>query len=351
MYKPRIEQLDMTKNKHIAIIGAGIAGLEAGSVLVRNGYKVTVIEKENQTGGMLNNWSKLFPDFSLPDHIFKTLKNIKDINLNVIYNTYISSIKKENNRFEISDKKNLNFYADAILVASGFDLFDATLKEEYGYGMFANVITSADFERIHRSGKKLRTADGKIPQRVGIIHCVGSRDAKVGNLYCSKVCCITGVKQAVEISEMLPECEVYNFYMDLRLYGSKYDALYLEAQKCHKIQFIRGRLSEVSEKQDGSLQLKAEDTLQGRPLRMHADMVILLVGMEAHQLNEDLCMNNAMELDENRFFKSKNMHQFRNYSMQEGVFIAGSCICPMSVNETFDSAKSAAVEIMNYLNN
>jgi heterodisulfide reductase subunit A len=332
----------MTEKRNIAIIGGGIAGQEAASVLAGLGHKVTLLEKQESTGGMLNKWSKLFPDFSLSQQILDAVQVSADKDLSLICNADISSIRKENGRFELSDNSRLKVYADAVLMTTGYNLFDATLKEEYGYGVFENVITSVDFEQIHKSGRKLTTIDGKEPRRVAIIHCVGSRDAKSGNTYCSKVCCITGVKQAIEVTQMWPECEVFNFYMDLRLYGSKYDSLYLEAQKHHKVQFIRGRLSEISERQDKSLQLKAEDTLQGRPLRMNADMVILLVGMEACEQNSDLCRNNSLELDENRFFKSKNIHTARNISTQPGIFMAGSCICPMSVNETLESARSAA---------
>ncbi len=339
----------MNIKKQVAIIGGGIAGLEAASVLIKQGLNVTIFEKQNREGGMLNHWSKLFPDFSSSNQILDQYK-VKRNDLNVIYNTQISSIKPKDNKFEISDNCNLKFYADSVILSTGYKVFDATLKEEYGYGLFYNVITSVDFERIHKSGEILKTASGKQPKRVAIIHCVGSRDAKVGNTYCSKVCCITGVKQAIEINKMLPDCEVFNFYMDLRLYGSKYDALYLEAQKRHKIQFIRGRLSEVSEKEDMSLQIKAEDTLQGRPLRMNVDMVILLVGMEADELNPDLCIQTNLQLDENRFFKSKNMQTSRCGSTQIGVFLSGCCICPMTVNETLDNARSAAFEVVNYLN-
>ncbi len=195
----------------------------------------------------------------------------------------------------------------------------------------------------------LKTKQGKPPERVAIIHCVGSRDAKIGNTYCSKVCCITGIKQAIEINKTLPDCEVYNFYMDLRLYGSSFDSLYLSAQKQHKIQFIRGRLSEVSQRQDFSLQIKAEDTLSGRPLRMNVDMVILLIGMEACQLTKSLIEDNQIELDENGFFKSVDIHEYRNSTTQEGVFMAGACICPMSVTETLENARSAAISVHHYL--
>jgi heterodisulfide reductase subunit A len=340
----------MEKKRHIAIIGAGIAGLETANILAKQNHNITLIEKQDRTGGKLNDWSHLFPDFSDPDHIIASLRSKSGHpNINIIYNTEISSIKKPNERLTLSDRKNVKFYADAVVLASGFNLFDATLKEEYGYGLFENVITSVDFEKQNKTGSGLKTKQGKSPERVAIIHCVGSRDAKVGNTYCSKVCCITGVKQAIEINKTLPDCEVYNFYMDLRLYGSTFDSLYLTAQKQHKIQFIRGRLSEVSERQDSGLQIKAEDTLSGRPLRMNVDMVILLIGMEPCQSREHLIENNHIELDENGFFRSVNMHEYRNSTTQEGVFMAGACICPMSVTETIENARSAAISVHNYL--
>lgn len=340
----------MGKSKHVTVIGGGIAGMETASVLARQGLKVSLIEKQAVTGGKLNNWHHLFPDFSSPDKVIENqVLKTKNTGVNIIYNTEICRIEKLDGRFELSDERDVKFYSDAVVIASGFQVFDATLKEEYGYGLFKNVITSVDFEKQMKAGKKMRTASGEEPKRVAIIHCVGSRDAKAGNTYCSKVCCITGIKQAIEINKMIPDCEVFCFYMDLRLYGSKFDSLYLTAQKQHKIQFIRGRLSEVAERTDNKLQLKAEDTLQGRPLRMDVDMVILLVGMEPGASNLGFSKNNNINLDENGFLKSVNVHEGRNISTQEGIFLAGSAICPMAVNESLENARSAAFEVINYL--
>ena len=106
--------------------------------------------------------------------------------------------------------------ANSLLLTTGFDIFEAERKEEYGYGIYDNVITSVDLEQVFNSGKPLQTARGKTPKRIGFIHCVGSRDEKAGNLHCSKVCCVTAVKQAIEVKEMLPSCRSISF-----LYGSE----------------------------------------------------------------------------------------------------------------------------------
>jgi heterodisulfide reductase subunit A len=335
--------------KHVVVIGGGIAGMEAATVLSGLGHRVTIVEKEEDPGGKLKQWGHLFPDFSDPQELVSGLQQkTLGYGINVICQAEVTGIAQQKGRLVVSTGADLQLSADAVVVSTGFSLFDATYKEEYGYGIFENVITSADYEWRIREGGQLRTAGGDPPGRIAIIHCVGSRDAKSGNTYCSKVCCITGVKQAIEINRMWPECEIFCFYMDLRLYGSTFDSLYLAAQQKHKIQFIRGRLSEASERLDKSLQVKAEDTLSGRPLRMVVDMIILLVGMEPGTAPAPFDRSNG-NLDENGFIRSANMHHERNLTAAEGIFAAGACLCPMSVSETLENARSAATAVHTYL--
>lgn len=336
-------------SKHIAVVGGGIAGMETASRLAQAGHRVTIIEKEQACGGKLRNWHQLFPDFASAQYVLKHVAHAaKHDNIKMISDTEITSIDKNGNAFILHSSEEMSIKADAVVVATGFDIFDATRKEEYGYGIFDNVITSAELEMMLRTEKNICTANGSIPKRIAIIHCVGSRDAKVGNTYCSKVCCITGIKQAIELNKHLPECEIFNFYMDLRLYGSNFDDLYLQAQRQHKIQFIRGRLSEASEKQDKTLQIKAEDTLSGRPLRMDVDMIVLLVGIEAGRTNAMLCANDLLQVDRHGFIESADAHFARNKSKQKGVFVAGTALCPMSVSDVLENARSAATEVLAY---
>lgn len=146
-----------------------------------------------------------------------------------------------------------------MVVTSGFDLFPAELKEEYGYKIYDNVYTTVDVERMFRNGG-IRTADGRIPKTIAFLHCVGSRDEKVNQRHCSRVCCITGVKQAIEMKQAIPDAEVYSFYMDMRMFGPGYEELYRQAQQEFNIHFIRGRISEASQTIDNRVQIKAEDT-------------------------------------------------------------------------------------------
>jgi heterodisulfide reductase subunit A len=238
--------------------------------------------------------------------------------------------------------------ADAVLMATGFDLFEARKKEEYGYGIYDNVITSADLEKMFASDN-LKLKNGTIPETIGLIHCVGSRDEIVGNFYCSKLCCVTAVKQAIEIRELLPESKVFCFYMDMRMGGAFYEELYREAQEKWSVNFIRGKVSEASETIDNKLQIKVEDTLAGRPLRIKLDLLVLMAGMEMSEGGKRIAEISGMTTGENRFFSATDNHTGSNMSNIDGVFYAGTCTAPMNVTETISHARSAVVEVIDYL--
>ena len=203
---------------------------------------------------------------------------------------------------------------------------------------------------MFRSGK-IVLHSGESPKRVGIVHCVGSRDEKVGNLYCSKLCCVTAVKQAIEIREHLPESEVFCFYMDMRMGGALYEELYREAQESWGVNFIRGKVSEAGETIDGRIVVKVEDTLAGRPLKMDIDMLVLMAGMEMSDGGRKLAAGSGLKTGENRFFLTADHHYGNNISNLDGVFLAGTCVAPMNVTETISHARAAVSEVMDYFNN
>jgi heterodisulfide reductase subunit A len=336
--------------KHIVIIGGGIAGMETACALTDAGHWVTVIEKEAQVGGKLNNWSYLFPDFTPVGKIKDALQEKhSEKDFSILTQTEVCSIHRQNGKFNIETSAEQKLEADAVVVATGYELFDARRKEEYGYKIYDHVITSADLEKLLLPDGDLSVAAGANPKRIAFVHCVGSRDEKSGNHYCSKVCCITGVKQAIELKKRLPEAEIYCFYMDLRMYGKNFEELYREAQEKYDIQFIRGRLSEASEKIDKSLLIKSEDTLSGRPLKMNVDMLVLLVGMEAGKGTSSAAATCGIGCEESGFLKTTDSFLKSNFSEQEGIFLAGSCTAPMTVNDTILHARSAAMEVNNWL--
>jgi heterodisulfide reductase subunit A len=255
---------------------------------------------------------------------------------------------RKRDHFSIVTSGGKELIADAVIVATGFDLFKSARKEEYGYGIYDNVITSADLEEMFRKGE-ISLTNNTIPEKIGIIHCVGSRDEKVGNFYCSKLCCVTAVKQAIEIREFLPESKVFCFYMDMRMGGALYEELYREAQEQWGVSFIRGKVSEASETIDNQLLIKVEDTLAGRPLKMKLDLLVLMAGMEMSEGGKKIAGIGGLRTGENRFFAATDNHFGSNKSDIEGVFYAGTCTAPMNITETISHARAAAIEVIDYL--
>lgn len=333
------------QQKNIVVIGGGPAGIEASRALDAMGYTVFLIEKDSCLGGHLKRWDRLFP-YSTPAKDTLTRMTASMGGVKWFTGTEVTQVNRLERGYNIILSNGLSVLADVLLLTTGFSLFDASRKEEYGYGIYDKVITNADLEDYF-SGMPVPAIDS--PRRVGFVHCVGSRDEKVGNRYCSKVCCATAVKQACEIKQKFPEAVVYCFYMDLRMFGLGYEDMYLEAQKKYGVIFVRGRVSEVSEDKDGCLFVKAEDTLSGKPLRVTLDLLVLMAGMTSNPAAGPIARTLALSTMEDGFLKSKDHLTDAQASSCPGVFYAGACTGPKTIPETVAEARAAAMNIHEYL--
>ena len=163
--------------------------MQAALRLSEQGAEPLIIEKEAELGGKLRGWYVLFPTFTPASEVLSELRRrVQERGIEVMTSTEVSGFTRQS--VTLADGRTLP--CDSVVVASGFTLFDATVKEEYGYGIYDNVITSADLERMFAEGR-VACADGSRPKRIAFLHCVGSRDEKVCQQHCSRVCCITGV--------------------------------------------------------------------------------------------------------------------------------------------------------------
>ena len=185
------------QQKNIVVIGGGPAGIEASRTLDSLGYTVFLIEKEDRLGGHLARWDRLFP-YGTPAGDVLGQMTASMGRVKWFTGTEVTQLNRLERGYNIILSNGMSVLADALLLTTGFSLFDASRKEEYGYGIYDRVITNADLEDWF-SGIPVPAIDS--PRRIGFVHCVGSRDEKVGNRYCSKVCCATAVKQACEIKE------------------------------------------------------------------------------------------------------------------------------------------------------
>ncbi|MCF0176590.1 MAG: CoB--CoM heterodisulfide reductase iron-sulfur subunit A family protein [Bacteroidales bacterium] len=330
----------------VAIIGGGIAGMEAARQLLLLGYTPIMIEKSDHLGGHVGEWHCLFPDMSPAADLVENLKNgIKGAT--VFLETGIAFINRIRDTYNVMLDNGISIPCQAVLFATGYELFDAAKKEEYGYGIYNHVVTNRDLE-LWFGGREDARFPAK-PSTIGFVHCVGSRDIKAGNMQCSKVCCMTAIKQAIEMKEKFPKAEIYCFYMDLRLFGKKYEDFYIKAQRDHGIHFIRGRVSEVGENYDGTLQIKAEDTLNGKPLKLNLDLLVLMAGMVCGKDNAKLTAGLRMGLDTDGFLRSRDNIYGVTDSNRRGVFFAGACTGTKTIPETISEARAAVLGIHNYL--
>ncbi len=337
-------------SKSAIVIGGGIAGMEAASQLARLGIEVNLIEKQSQFGGHLNSWDRLFPNRRDSKEVYEYLERGMNDAISLHLNAEIYIIRHGSERFtvELKDGKEMN--SEALVIATGYEVFDAGKKEEYGYGIYDNVITSVELEEVFRNNKQKKLFEGLASKRIGIIHCVGSRDEKAGNLYCSKLCCVTGVKQAIEIKELMPDVEVFCFYMDLRMSDRYFEEMYFEAQEKWGIQFIRGRLSEASENQDHTLLIKLEDTLTGLPLKMKVGLLILLVGFVPSPETRRLAAMLGLKEGDDRFLCPADEHTLTNSTTIPGVFLAGTVKGPAGIASTIADSRATALQVAAYLN-
>lgn len=330
--------------KKVAIIGAGPAGIEAASLLAAQGVDAVLYEKEQQPLHNLTDKAFLFPNFADAQEVAeKILAKLNTPGLTLKADTEVTQLQPHAaNGWLVNGEA-----FDAVLLTSGYTTFDAHRKEELGYGIYPGIHTSLEMEKMLREGKVVNTI-GEMPRRIAFLQCVGSRDEKVGNHYCSKLCCVTAVKQAIEVKKLMPQCEVYVFYMDLRMWGQHFEELYRQAQTDYGIKFIRGRISEAGGTFDRKVQIKAEDTLMGRPLKLTVDLFVLMVGMEASRGTRNLGVLAGIA-GEYGFAQSVDPHIADNLTAQKGLFVAGSCKRPMTLTDSLTDARSAAFEVLKQL--
>jgi len=321
--------------------------MEAARQLMRLGWEPVIVEKSDHLGGHVARWHKLFPDMMSASELVEHLAAGLD-SATIYLKTRVAYMNKLKDGYSVMLSNGTGLQCRAVLIASGFSLFEAAKKEEYGYGVYDHVITNADLEAWFNGAD-----DGRVPEaprNIAFVHCVGSRDLKAGNPQCSKVCCMTAIKQAIELKELFPEAEIWCFYMDLRLFGKKYEDFYINAQKDYGVHFVRGRVSEVGEAIDGRVVLKAEDTLSGAPVKLKADLLVLMSGMLCNSDSASLAAMVRTEVDSDGFLRSRDNIYRINESRRPGVFFAGACTGTKTVPETVAEARAAALDIHNYLN-
>ena len=237
----------------------------------------------------------------------------------------------------------------AIVVATGFKLWDHGKLGEYGYGKYPDVISAIQFERIMNAsgptdGHIVRPSDGKTPESIVFISCVGSRDDEHGHAYCSKVCCMYNAKQALLVKDKLHDVETYVFYMDIRANGKGYEEFVRRTIEDFGANYIRGRVSKIYPDND-QMVVKGVDTLLGKPVEVRADLVVLATAMEPQVDAKDLARKLGISTDQYNWFSEAHPKLKPVEVLTDGIYLAGACQYPKDIPDTVAQASGAASKV------
>ncbi|MBN1955616.1 MAG: CoB--CoM heterodisulfide reductase iron-sulfur subunit A family protein [Anaerolineae bacterium] len=234
-----------------------------------------------------------------------------------------------------------------VIVATGFDLVDPATKPEFGYGVYPNVLTGLEFERLSSASGPTAgkiVLDGKEPEDVVFIHCVGSRDPHGGIPYCSRICCMYTAKHAHLVRDRLPDARITVFYIDMRAFGKGYEEFY-DRVKHEGVLYRRGEPSEVYRRGE-KLVVRAEDTLLRRTVEVEADMVVLATAVVPRADEAQLAESLSLERSPEGFFREAHPKIRPVESSRAGFFLAGCCQGPKDIPDTVAQAKAAAASAM-----
>jgi heterodisulfide reductase subunit A len=239
----------------------------------------------------------------------------------------------------------------AIIVATGFELFDAMQQLEYGYGKYPDVMSNLEMERMLSAagpteGKIIRPSTMKKPKHIAYIQCVGSRNERY-NAYCSRVCCMAALKQARQVREKYPDIKVTIFYIDMRAFGKGYEEFYETTAREHGVTFVRGRVSEIrSSFESDRLVVRAEDTFLGEPVEAEVDIVVLSCGIQAPQDQTELARVLGIQRSADGFFLEAHPKLRPVETNTDGIFIAGAAQGPKDIPDSVAQAKGAAASAL-----
>ena len=234
----------------------------------------------------------------------------------------------------------------AIIVTTGFQLFDPVQAPEYGYGRWPNILTSLQFERLcHPSGPtggKIVMDDGRQPKSIAFLHCVGSRSARY-NRHCSRICCMTSLKFAME-AKRKTDADVFSFYIDIRAAGKNCEEFFEQTQKTGVV-FVHGKGTEVIYR-GGHLLVKAEDASIGRRIIVPVDMVVLAVGIEPQEDSTEVAKRYGIGCNERGFFTEKHVKLAPVETTVQGIFVAGACQGPRDIPDSVAQGAAAAASVL-----
>jgi quinone-modifying oxidoreductase subunit QmoB len=342
----------------VLVVGGGISGLTAALGAAEAGCNVVLVEEKPALGGWLAQFHQVSPsrppyrDLE-PPPLAETMAAVQDHpHIKVLTSTRIDKVEGGPGAFQVTalqDGTSVDLRIGSIVLATGWTPYDATKLSHLGFGQSPNVVTSITLEEMAKENRLVRPSDGKPPEKVVFVQCAGSRDENHLS-YCSSVCCLVSLKQALYVRQAQPGAQVYILHKDIRTPG-QYEDFYQRVQEEEGVFFLRGEVTSVSGGGDGTLLVQAQHTPLGEAVQLEADLVVLAVGMEPKASGAlNLQYRQGPDLPISKLgFPDSNYVCWPYETQRTGIFTAGCVRDPMNVVSSMEDATGAALRAVQTL--
>lgn len=348
-----LTNLRITAHKSVLVIGAGVAGMRASIDLARMGNQVYLIEKEPHVGGQLLGKGRLFPTGDTGDKVVQTLYDqIRSLtNITLFTSAKLEKVTGSLGNFKAEvhigneNKEILSLPAGAVLVTTGFEHY-VPKEDEFGYKNSPRIVTLNDFDKMLNNPGTNLTIEGKNVKTVAFIYCVGMRQSKGENRYCSRVCCTSTIHSSLVMHEKFPGIKAFHLYRDIRTYG-KLEVLYEKSSKAGDVYLMyQEKFPPTVQPTSNGVSISVKDYLtMKKTIEMEVDLLVLVNGMVPRANSTEIAAKLKVPIGSDKFFNEIHPKLRPVETVINGMFLGGSCQGPKNIPESVQSALSAAAKI------
>jgi len=356
-----LERRSVDMCKDLLVIGGGITGMTAALDLADAGSKVYLVDRDDHLGGNVARIDLTAPYLdSARDMLTERMtRTVEHANIELLLNSEVEKVEGFVGNFKATitgrpddgkgEPATQTVDVGSVVVCTGFQEFDAGRATNYGYGKLPNVVTSFEFEKMLTEGR-VETKEGKIPEYVAIVHCVGSRSTEF-HPYCSRVCCVTALKYAQEVKSAIPTAYVSDIYVDMHAFGKGHEDFYRRGSEAKTLFLMYAKndspvIRKADPKDDCEMLIEVNETLSGEAIEIPADMVVLMVGMEARADSGDMAHLVNISRDKDGWFIESHPKLDPVATTTDGIYIAGGCQAPKDIPDSVAQARAAAARIL-----
>lgn len=354
-FNEALDKRSVDINPATLIVGGGVTGLSATLELADAGNKIYLVEKAGKLGGHVADIDLTFPGLNSAAEVLEPM--IYKVNnhpeVEVFLNTTIDEVFGYVGNFESTIKSGGKEYEvkfGNIIVATGLTPFDPGKISSYNYEKLPDVITSLELEKMLKEGNVVKK-DGSEPKKIAVIHCVGSRNTDYHE-YCSRVCCLSALKFSNQLRSALPDANLFQIYADMRAFGKGCEEFYASTSR-KDVMFLmydqQEDLPRINKAEDGAgyeMSIEFYEKLSGEDIIVPADMVVLMVAMEAYEEAKEIAHAVGISLCGNEFYIERHPKLDPVATTTDGVYIAGGCQGPKDIPDSVSQAKAAAARIL-----